>query len=746
MGDDSYFLDESKKKLLPKANRNCTRVQREVKKNLEWLRVLYSSYLLEMFLSGYENDIHGMYMYPLIQKIKNFYVLEILYHCSSSSWPEYVRNFIRERVHNSGIIIDNTFGLKIREGMMNVCTHVFPLVTPYEVILLLYCQFISHKRRNGSTTIELPKEVFDSEGNKTNERTFDFLRHGFFQKDKERDDFFSSNLQDVNPFREEDAISLKDYMNLICADDDCNDSVLYLRDMFDVMNTEVSDQSIAFKDVTSNDDNSAITIDNTNTQDISKKTTSHDKLHMELRKRKKKPLPEGFLPFSKSTHASSQKRRGEITKKGTNKLRKTSTTKTSQVSITTKSNVPLRDSQWDKTTLEEVWDNTFGGHDSTEGIKGSTEDMFQLMLRLLQKKDLQSEESSISDHEKALLTVLVHEFRNSACNKNLSKNGYKDIMKQRLMGDLAQEYIYLLDDCDSDTDISSSKKNILLLGMSLSEVTLPFEDDILKSVLHLANKEKKISLMDARDLYRILMTESNHNVICYTVSKEQSSHYSKKHLSMNFTDKRFISAVQKEFPNVVFHEVIFDWFWFPTSWFGDRVNTNMFFGKIIPGFARTNLLRGNINLPFNVSFLEGLAIHKELIETYYDVALLTSTSEKHSCLWKCTNEIEHNTMVQLGKDVGQENLYCCIKNESEISQRLNGKDIRPKHVIEYLNKLIREIVDESNVEKDSLSGGKKLNQDTTNIHISQIRIIQLRVKSTDIEVDESEKDIKIANK
>ena len=220
--------------------------------------------------------------------------------------------------------------------------------------------------------------------------------------------------------------------------------------------------------------------------------------------------------------------------------------------------------------------------------------------------------------------------------------------------------------------------------MSLLQVSE--EEKNLGAVLELI-REKKISHMDGRDLYRIIRTESEHFVRCYTVSLNSSSNYAHEHISIDCSSKNFIQEIVNKYTGIHFAQIIFDWFWCPLSWLRAKIH-HRFFSDIMIDFATKDILDGSIFLPFNAFFIENIAAHQSVIEEHYNVHLLSEKSKHHSCLWKSTMNIDNETIQQLGKEHNQESIYCCISSDSDLLKSLDGRDISKEDVLEYVRNKI----------------------------------------------------------
>ena len=86
-----------------------------------------------------------------------------------------------------------------------------------------------------------------------------------------------------------------------------------------------------------------------------------------------------------------------------------------------------------------------------------------------------------------------------------------------------------------------------------------------------------ITEMDARDVYRIKVNEWHSNVNCFTVSRFDDEKYcSEKHLSCDFCTNEVLYRLESKFPNIMFEEIICDWFWSPSSWFDNKSNIKSF--------------------------------------------------------------------------------------------------------------------------------------------------------------------------
>ena len=235
-------------------------------------------------------------------------------------------------------------------------------------------------------------------------------------------------------------------------------------------------------------------------------------------------------------------------------------------------------------------------------------------------------------------------------------------------------------------NVSEDNANVLLLAMSRPDIQTSERN--LESILNLV-KDKSISMMDGRDMYRIIKTEKQFNVRCYTVSLEQNNvAYADSHMSYDCSNKMFISKLREKFVGIQFQQIIFDWFWFPLSWFQDRFHRR-FFSTTLIEFATRNILTGTIYFPFNVFFIENIVCHRDLIEQHYKICMLKTHSKRQSYLWKSTMDIEHHTLQQLGKEPNQEKMYSRITKLSLLKHRLDGRHVKKEEVVEFVTHKIK---------------------------------------------------------
>ena len=78
-------------------------------------------------------------------------------------------------------------------------------------------------------------------------------------------------------------------------------------------------------------------------------------------------------------------------------------------------------------------------------------------------------------------------------------------------------------------------------------------------------------------------------------------------------------------------------------------------------------------------------MHHELIEKYYHIRFLDSSSNQQSSLWNTTKNIDRSILTDLGKDPHQQDIYCTITSRSHLLQLINGVDITIGDVLEFLN-------------------------------------------------------------
>ena len=235
------------------------------------------------------------------------------------------------------------------------------------------------------------------------------------------------------------------------------------------------------------------------------------------------------------------------------------------------------------------------------------------------------------------------------------------------------------------------KENVLLLGMSYLKIeTSP--QKIYEDLIEM-KKKKIISYMDARDTYRIKMNEWNHTVNCFTVSLQEGTRYSDNHLAFDFCDRSVVGKLKSKFNNVVFNEIVCDWFWFPSSWFSRKANMKTLFSEVFIDLAKTGLLKGSIFCPFNVHFVTRIAVNIRILKQYYHIRFLDQSSNAQSTLWKTAENMDPDIVTDLGhKDPLEQDKYCTIETVSAVKGSNDGTEISDSDLISCVNRLLSENV------------------------------------------------------
>lgn len=209
------------------------------------------------------------------------------------------------------------------------------------------------------------------------------------------------------------------------------------------------------------------------------------------------------------------------------------------------------------------------------------------------------------------------------------------------------------------------RKKVLCLGVSyaniqnmpsqsdsdLDEMPSETNDDAITRVIECVQRGL-LTQMDGRDLARIVETERVCKVDVYSVSQEQGAVYrDDRHYIGDFNHRKFAQALQAQFPDVQFDQVILDYFWIPSGW--DRQHwSRSFFQNTLVSLADSNMLNLNakVYLPFCLHCLKEVLISQDVLLKHFNISFLSKNNLKEVALWKGTQEIDKRVMqFVLGK-------------------------------------------------------------------------------------------------
>ena len=197
-------------------------------------------------------------------------------------------------------------------------------------------------------------------------------------------------------------------------------------------------------------------------------------------------------------------------------------------------------------------------------------------------------------------------------------------------------------------------------------------------------KQCILSEMDGRDLARCVATENVCMMDVYTVSQEKGALYrDDRHLYANFNRPLFVKSLKRAFADVIFDQIILDYFWIPSGW--DEYHwKSSFFRTVLPGFVEGGVLAqdGAIYLPFCLHCFKEVLAAKEILLKYFNISFLLKNDLHRNSLWKGTQDIEARVMQNVfGKRIDQEEKYCTFRRE-DIASSLQGTSIRTSVVLD----------------------------------------------------------------
>ena len=226
------------------------------------------------------------------------------------------------------------------------------------------------------------------------------------------------------------------------------------------------------------------------------------------------------------------------------------------------------------------------------------------------------------------------------------------------------------------------------------------DDDYIESLM----KDKKISQIEARDLAHILQIEKcNPTIKCYTNSLMESKDRNKFHIQTSYCHKGFCDEIKAKFGNIVFQDIVMDYFWCPNSW-QSKHWSQTFFTTTLIDLKKKKILQksnGRIILTFSIHVIENIVAYIQQFKKLYDIRFINKENLNENILWDCTQKIETKNMIKIyGKEPNQEDVYCTFKI-SNVKKQVSGTLTTVESVIDFLNEIndfhsIRFIVLQSN--------------------------------------------------
>ena len=725
-------------------------LQKEEVKRRDILECLNTASLFGMFLNSLDFRNSGLYADRFILGIKNAHVNKILYYFMNDTWPrdtmqeflnynkyptieaneEVTKYFVSNKVSHD----DKTFRSKIISGFDRLCPYVSSQkISPFEVLVLIYlsslkqmvfdrkiesiphCNWKLKETRDFLTTGKLDKSLLENEKDR---ELFDYDNHGF-------DKFLSYMVSDRQSglFILDRFVLTSDTSNINQENDnqdnnnDQQNSNLVLQDENDTKNDD--------DEMETNIDQDEINI-NSQKNETKIQESSRSASESSSAKSNSKPIPKTITIGNRNKNKNKKRKQGDnyesrVSQNKTKKHKKGNREKS------------IHDDHIDNTEENDIVDNESKDIDDNEQEKDIDDneqkvidDNEQNDIEKLELEDLRNA-FEISKDEVGLITTDRREVKKEkAFGIKLNKHEYNfednmlqnfvSLVRKDAMGKEMTDYdkamLYSLSETlatnENSTKILKSKEqkqlfagyfsrtfinevqpkdNVLLLGMSYLDINSE-QVDLYEDLIYMRS-ENYITEMDARDVYRIKVNEWHSNVNCFTVSRFDDEKYcSEKHLSCDFCTNDVVYRLKSKFPNIMFEEIICDWFWSPSSYF-DNKSIKSFFTDVFVQLVEKGILKGCIFCPFNIHFLIRLAVEKDRLENYFDIYLLDKNSSSQSTLWNSTHLIQIDELTKLGtKDPEEQMRYCTISKISAVKGSNDGTDIQDKTLESRVNELL----------------------------------------------------------
>ncbi|KAL3808697.1 hypothetical protein ACHAXA_010077 [Cyclostephanos tholiformis] len=228
-----------------------------------------------------------------------------------------------------------------------------------------------------------------------------------------------------------------------------------------------------------------------------------------------------------------------------------------------------------------------------------------------------------------------------------------------------------------------------------------------------------LSQIDGRDLARLVALEADNDILAYTVSKAEGSHYGMRHLNANFNGRNFVEQMRTRWGgSVKFRQVILDYFWSPTGSWAIEHWQRSFFNENIPRFVAEDLLNfGDLDkdyhfvsarregsgvaddyvystsaviyLPFCSHCLSQVVSCYDKLSRYYAISFLRKDELEEHTLWKATNTISPASMKGwLAKAINQEDIYCTL-DEKQIKSSIVDDHVTKDAVLDVFRMIPR---------------------------------------------------------
>jgi hypothetical protein len=203
--------------------------------------------------------------------------------------------------------------------------------------------------------------------------------------------------------------------------------------------------------------------------------------------------------------------------------------------------------------------------------------------------------------------------------------------------------------------------------------------------------------MDGRDLARCLAMEKKHGVEAYTVSQELGAVYdTSKHLHANFNRASFCKSLKRAFgEDILFQQIILDYFWIPKGTWVMTHWTKSFFKEILPSlvdflekprmqYSSTALERGAIFLPFCYHCVKEIVAALPALDQCYAISFIRKDQLSCHALWSGTSSIDATLMQEtLGKQRNQEDFYCTF-SARDVWEAMDDSTVTKEEVVRYL--------------------------------------------------------------
>lgn len=471
MGDDSSIFQSTISKLNTSKKGKPNKAHQA---SFDILRQMYIATFFDMMICEINENDGGLYLTKTIQKIKNPYVLRLLYSFSKN-WPNDIREYLEDSHGNSKQNpFDEEFDEILQSGIQTNCPHIYPNHTPLEVFLMFYTTYLITLRDNENICI--PKDLCDTENGVDNSRSIEFITNGHPWK-KDPRHFFSNHPSDSDPLPDVE-YSLGRFMESIVKGDPKSYVYIFFENMVKDLYSSIG--MLMNQEGVGNDDESLSSDDRSESLSSDDRTNTLEKEDAELltspipqeqnskdrKKRKKSP------PKQTSKSATTKKAKTKATSSASHKSQ-TSEKSTTSYSTSMKWKIPDIQRYWQNSTSgdnKNTEDNVSEGKKTTRSSSrllpmnkrkfthdtlrfdhkySFGDNILQTYICLLEKKN--KNKDGLSIEEIALFYAITDEIESSMENVTMNRDKYRILLEKRFEKEVVKDCIEIFDD-DNDED------------------------------------------------------------------------------------------------------------------------------------------------------------------------------------------------------------------------------------------------------------------------------------------------------